>query len=147
MTALDKMFFKRRKQLSLSRVFAFCKRLSLVAVQTTPPMAALVLSAIRGLMRDHPKCEILLDTEHFASATFLPELDDPDFCNAGASRLWELHLLRLHPCPMIRLLALSILKGSQLRTDLLKKSPLQMYHEVVSLECKKLDEVIQTKVN
>ena len=144
---LDKMFFKRRKHLSVSRVFAFCKRLSLVAIQTSPPMAALVLSAIRILMRDHPKCEILLDTEHFASASFLPQLDDPDFCNAAASRLWELHLLKLHSCPMIRLLALSILKGSQLTTDLLKKTPLEMYHEVVSSECKKLDQVIQSKVN
>lgn len=144
---LDKLFFKRRKQLSVSRVSAFCKRLSVVAIQTSPPMAALLLSSVRMLMRDHPKCEILLDTEHFAPGTFLPELDDPDFCNAEASRLWELHVLKLHSSPMVRLLALSILKGSHLRTELLKKTPLEMYYEVAKLENDKLNEVIGTRLD
>ena len=40
--------------------------------------------------------DILLDTDTSqGSGTFLPELDEPEYCNAATTALWELHLMRV----------------------------------------------------
>ena len=44
----------------------------------------------------HPKCDHLLDTDVCARGVFQPEVTDPEYCNAEATNLWELSLLRVH---------------------------------------------------
>lgn len=43
-----------------------------------------------------PKCDFLLDNEIQGSGFYLPELDEPEHCNAQNTALWELHTLQVH---------------------------------------------------
>ena len=40
-------------------------------------------------------CDILFDNEAQGSGVFLPELDDPEHCNAHNTTLWELSYLQV----------------------------------------------------
>ena len=42
-----------------------------------------------------PKCDFLLDNEVQGSGFYLPELDEPEHCNAQNTALWELHTLQV----------------------------------------------------
>ena len=42
-----------------------------------------------------PKCDVLLDNEAQGSGVFLPELDEPEYCNPQSTALWELHMLKV----------------------------------------------------
>lgn len=42
-----------------------------------------------------PKCDILLDNEMQGSGVYLPELDEPEYCNPQNTSLWELHLQKV----------------------------------------------------
>lgn len=43
-----------------------------------------------------PKCDFLLDNEVQGSGFYLPELDEPEHCNAQNTALWELHTLQVY---------------------------------------------------
>ncbi len=47
------------------------------------------------LSQKHPKVQQLLDNDHDGSGVFMPELNDPEHCNALASTLWEFALLKV----------------------------------------------------
>lgn len=49
-----------------------------------------------SLSQTFPKCDILLDNEAQDSGVFLPELDEPEYCNPQNTALWELHTLRVN---------------------------------------------------
>lgn len=42
-----------------------------------------------------PKCDLLLDNNVQGSGFYLPELDEPEHCNAQNTALWELHTLQV----------------------------------------------------
>jgi nucleolar complex protein 3 len=45
---------------------------------------------------------MLLDMEASSGAgSFLPELEEPEHCNAGSTVLWELHALTRHYHPVV----------------------------------------------
>ena len=46
-------------------------------------------------LQTFPKTDLLLDNESQGSGVFLPELDEPEYCNAQNTALWELHALRV----------------------------------------------------
>jgi nucleolar complex protein 3 len=46
-------------------------------------------------LQTFPKTDLLLDNESQGSGVFLPELDEPEYCNAQNTALWELHMLRV----------------------------------------------------
>lgn len=48
------------------------------------------------LSQSFPKCDFLLDNEIQGSGFYLPELDEPEHCNAQNTALWELHTLQVH---------------------------------------------------
>lgn len=39
--------------------------------------------------------DLLLDNESQGSGVYLPELEEPEHCNAQNTALWELHLLQV----------------------------------------------------
>jgi nucleolar complex protein 3 len=134
---VDAMIVKRRKQISLSRVLAFAKRSGTVALQGSPAAASLMLSSLRIMIQNHGQCDILLDTENYGSGVFLPEVEDPEYSNSNATRLWELHLLRRHVHQLTRNFATHVvngLKGNEVRMDLMKRAPIQVFRAVQSLE-------------
>jgi nucleolar complex protein 3 len=84
--------FKKRHQVSIQRVAAFVKRLSIVNLQLLPAASLAVMATIRTLMHGYPRCEMLLDVDT-PTALYQPEVHDPDVCHADATNLWELTLV------------------------------------------------------
>lgn len=48
-------------------------------------------------LQTFPRTDLLLDNESQGSGVFLPELEEPEYCNAQNTALWELHTLRVQP--------------------------------------------------
>uniref|UniRef100_A0A8K9XY14 NOC3-like DNA replication regulator n=1 Tax=Oncorhynchus mykiss TaxID=8022 RepID=A0A8K9XY14_ONCMY len=102
---LDVMLTKRRKRVNLQHALAFVKRLSTLSLHTLPNATVGILASNKMLIHTFPKCNILLDNEAQGSGVFLPELDEPEYCNPQSTALWELHTLRKHYHPVVRFAA------------------------------------------
>jgi len=95
-SCIEDLILKRRKQVSLVQVTGFFKRLGTVLLQMDAHYALDYMLLLRTLLQAHPKCDHLLDTDVCARGVFQPEVSDPEYCNAEATNLWELSLLRSH---------------------------------------------------
>ncbi|XP_059803555.1 nucleolar complex protein 3 homolog [Hypanus sabinus] len=132
---LDMMLTKRRKQVSLQRTLAYIKRLTTLALNVLPNSAIGILATNGVLMNSFPKTDILLDSESQGSGLYLPELDEPEYCNAQSTALWELHYLQRHFHPVVQRFAayLSVgapLEGSgALRAELNRKHATELFEE------------------
>ena len=136
-SCVDKMLFKRKKQISLARVLAFCKRFMTMSLHSSPGVTAVFLAVVRQLMTDHPKADLLSDTEHFGVGAFVAEMEDPEFCNANATRVWELHLLRKHYHPVVEKFAsfhLNNIRHKNIKSDFGLKSTAQVYEEIMNMD-------------
>eukprot|EP00066_Takifugu_rubripes_P029692 XP_011618958.1 PREDICTED: nucleolar complex protein 3 homolog [Takifugu rubripes] len=109
---LDAMLTRRRKQVTLQRVMAFIKRLSVLSLHTLPNASVALLSTTRALLHAFPRCDFLLDNEVQGSGFYLPELDEPEHCNAQNTALWELHALQRHYHPVVRQFAVHLSHGA-----------------------------------
>lgn len=47
------------------------------------------------VVQTFPKCDIMLDNDMQGSGVYLPELDEPEYCNPQNTCLWELHTLKV----------------------------------------------------
>ncbi|NXC45968.1 NOC3L protein, partial [Penelope pileata] len=109
---LDVTLAKRRKQVSQQRALAFLKRLSTLALHVLPNSSVGILATNRILMQTFPKMDLLLDNESQGSGVYLPELDEPEHCNAQNTALWELHLLQRHYHPTVQKFAAHLIVGA-----------------------------------
>ncbi|XP_025949967.2 nucleolar complex protein 3 homolog [Dromaius novaehollandiae] len=109
---LDVMLAKRRKQVSQQRALAFIKRLSTLGLHVLPNSSIGILATNRVLMHTFPKMDLLLDNESQGSGVYLPELDEPEHCNAQNTALWELHLLQRHYHPIVQKFAAHLIVGA-----------------------------------
>lgn len=132
---LDVMLTKRRKQVSLQRAFAYIKRLTTLALNVLPNSAIGILATNRVLMNSFPKMDILLDNESQGSGLYLPELDEPEYCNAQNTALWELHYLQRHFHPVVQRFAAHLSVGAPsegsgaLRPELSRKHATELFEE------------------
>ncbi|XP_040291594.1 nucleolar complex protein 3 homolog isoform X1 [Bufo bufo] len=132
---LEVMLTKRRKQVSPQRALAFIKRLSILALHVLPNSCIGILSTNRGLLQTFPKTDILLDNESQGSGLYLPELDEPEYCNAQNSALWELHMLQRHYHPVVRVFAAHLFAGapsegsSALGASLSRRSAVELFSD------------------
>ncbi|NXJ90555.1 NOC3L protein, partial [Corythaixoides concolor] len=109
---LDVMFAKRRKQVSQQRALAFLKRLSTLALHVLPNSSVGILATSRVLMQTFPKMDLLLDNDSQGSGVYLPELEEPEHCNAQNTALWEMHLLQRHYHPTVQKFAAHLIAGA-----------------------------------
>ncbi|XP_041830674.1 nucleolar complex protein 3 homolog, partial [Melanotaenia boesemani] len=132
---LDAMLTRRRKQVTLQRAMAFVKRLSMLSLHVMPNASVGILAASRATMQAFPKCDFLLDNEVQGSGYFLPELDEPEHCNAQNTALWELHALQRHYHPVVRRFAAHLSRGAPsdgsgaLGVELSRRSPLELFED------------------
>ncbi|XP_018544129.1 nucleolar complex protein 3 homolog [Lates calcarifer] len=132
---LDAMLTRRKKQVTLQRAMAFVKRLSTLSVHVLPNASVGILAANRATMHSFPKCDFLLDNEVQGSGFYLPELDEPEHCNAQNTALWELHTLQRHYHPVVRQFAAHLSQGAPsegsaaLRVELSRRSPVELFHD------------------
>lgn len=142
----DRMLLKRKKQLTLPRVVAFCKKLTMVTLQSSSPASLAYLTLLRLLLQDHPQADTLLDEESFGSGKFDPTIEDPEFANASSTLLYELHTLSNHFNPIVARAAkfhLSRAKSKNSRFDLLNKRPFQVFMETLDMQDKWTDQKTQ----
>ncbi|XP_036024194.1 nucleolar complex protein 3 homolog [Onychomys torridus] len=130
---LDVMLSKRRKQVSHQRALAFIKRLCTLALQVLPNSSIGLLATTRILMHTFPRTDLLLDSESQGSGVFLPELEEPEYCNAQNTALWELHTLRRHYHPVVQRFATHLLAGAPsegseaLKPELSRRSAIELF--------------------
>ncbi|XP_070539913.1 nucleolar complex protein 3 homolog [Ptychodera flava] len=137
---LDVMINKRKKQVTVQRVLAFAKKLGSLSLQVPPNASLGILAAVRSFLLMHTKCEVLLDNDTTGSGVFLPELQEPEHCNAHNTALWELYLLRRHYHPSVRQYSSFLCRNAASQTsgsarpDLIRKSPLELLSEYDSAD-------------
>ncbi|XP_062234449.1 nucleolar complex protein 3 homolog [Platichthys flesus] len=130
---LDTLLIRRRKQVTLQRAMAFVKRLSTLSLHVLPNASVGLLAANRATMHSFPKCDFLLDNEVQGSGFYLPELDEPEHCNAQNTALWELHTLQRHYHPVVRQFAAHLSRGAPsegsaaLGMELSRRSPVELF--------------------
>ncbi|KAK0149252.1 Nucleolar complex protein 3 [Merluccius polli] len=132
---LDVMLTKRRKQVTLQRAMAFVKRLCTLCLHVLPNASIGIMAANRAVIHAFPKCDLLLDSESQGSGVFLPELDEPEYCNPQNTSLWELHTLMRHYQPVVRKFASHLSHGAPsegsgaLGVNLSRRSPGQLFED------------------
>ncbi|XP_014661540.1 PREDICTED: nucleolar complex protein 3 homolog [Priapulus caudatus] len=132
---MEMMIIKRRKQVSFHRVVAFIKRLCILSLQLEHNSTIAVLIIVRALLQLFPKSDVLLDSDNQGSGIYLPDLPEPEYCNAHNSALWELHHLSRHHHPAVRKLSHHICQGAplqgpaQLPMELSRKTYMELFEE------------------
>ncbi|XP_061667180.1 nucleolar complex protein 3 homolog isoform X3 [Syngnathoides biaculeatus] len=130
---LDAMLIRRRKQVSPQRAMAFIKRLASLSIHVDANAGVGLLAATRAALHSFPKCDFLLDNEVQGGGFYLPELHQPEHCNAHNTTLWELHTLQRHFHPVVRQLSSHLSRGApsegaaSLPLDLTRRSPMQLF--------------------
>ncbi|ELU04426.1 hypothetical protein CAPTEDRAFT_154522 [Capitella teleta] len=132
---LDIMFNQRRKQVSMPRTLAFMKRLGILSLQMQSNGALGMLAAVRNILLNIPRSEVLLDTECEGSGSYMPDLDEPEYCNAHNTALYELHAMRRHYHPVVRQYSDHVLGGAPsegrraLNLDLSRKAATELFQK------------------
>ncbi|KAL5021006.1 hypothetical protein ScPMuIL_000161 [Solemya velum] len=98
---LELMLSKRRRQISQQRLLAYTKRLCTLSLQQLPHGCLALLQNIRSFTQMYNSCDLLYDNDSHGSGVYLPELEDPEHCNAQNTMLWELPILRHHYHPVV----------------------------------------------
>lgn len=133
---LIQVLITRRKRITQKRLVAFVKRITTLALQLQHNGALGLLGIIKQIMQLGKATSILLDTDCTNGDGFYqPEIEDPEYCNAHCSALWELVLLQRHYHTIVRKMAKNITwdvpvngEGS-LSLDIAKLTPQQLYTE------------------
>uniref|UniRef100_A0A2Y9D417 NOC3-like protein n=1 Tax=Pediculus humanus subsp. corporis TaxID=121224 RepID=A0A2Y9D417_PEDHC len=144
------ILLKRRQHLSLQRLLAFTKRLTTLALQVLPNGSLAVLSLIGNILQVNSSTDILLELESAqGQGIYFPEMEEPEYCNAFATSLWELLLLQKHYHPSVRDFAVNIAKlavdtgdnNNNQKKSFIKLSP-EQYFEVFSPDTVKFNPAI-----
>jgi len=77
----------------------------------------------------YPRTKQLLDTESTASGVYLPELDDPEHCNAFASTAWETAILHQHFHPFVSQFLKYVISDDPLPAALASKSAVDLLQD------------------
>ncbi|XP_045538007.1 nucleolar complex protein 3 homolog [Papilio machaon] len=116
----------RARRVSPAVLRALAKRLSVVALQTSPHTALAAIQLVYNFMQSSSSLQSLLDTEEAAGAgRYDPQCPVPAQCGAQAAVLYELATLRTHFQPAVRQAAAALLA----RTAPFHKSPMHIYEE------------------
>lgn len=87
----------RRKRITQRRFVAFIKRIAILALQLQHNSVLGILGIIKQSMQLGKMLDILLDTDSTTGDGFYQaELEEPEYCNAHCSALWELTALQVH---------------------------------------------------
>ncbi|KAH8404150.1 hypothetical protein KR215_010673, partial [Drosophila sulfurigaster] len=109
---LDEVLVKRRRNMSQQRLMAFVKRLLTGSLHLLHNGTLATLGTIKQTFQLTSVLDALLDTDTtIGSGRYDPELDDPEYCNAASTALYELTLLGRHYHPTVRRMAAHIANG------------------------------------
>ncbi|KAL0131674.1 hypothetical protein PUN28_002902 [Cardiocondyla obscurior] len=114
---------------------AFVKRMSTLALQSQHNATLESLGIIKQVIQLGKAAHVLLDTDCTGDGHYQVEIEEPDYCNAHCTALYELVALQRHYHSVVRQLAKNIAyttptsgEGS-LTTEIAKLSPEELYKE------------------
>lgn len=114
--ALDTALVKRRKKITNKRTIGFVKRIATLCLQLVHAGSIASLSIINTLTTLNRFTDILMDTDSsVGEGTFLPDVDDPEYCNASNTALYEMVPLRKHYHPLTNAYANHIVRTTDHR--------------------------------
>ncbi|XP_014241260.1 nucleolar complex protein 3 homolog [Cimex lectularius] len=100
---LDLVILGRRKKLTFSRLLAFIKRLGTISLYQEHHVAIACLTIMRQMFQLNKGVDKLLEIDtSIGQGVYLPELQDPEYCNAVSTALYEMPLLSNHYHPTVR---------------------------------------------
>lgn len=103
---------KRHKKITAKRMIGFTKRLSTLSLQLLHNSTLGCLCLIKNVLQMNKAVDVLLDLDtSVGDGKYQPELDDPEYCNAATSALFEMNLLCKHYHPIVSKYALHIANG------------------------------------
>lgn len=109
---LGEVLIKRRKNISQQRLMAFIKRITILSLHLLSHGSIACLGMVKNVMQLTSSLEILLDTDAtIGSGKYNAELDDPEYCNANCTALYEMPALIRHFHPIVRKMACHIARG------------------------------------
>ncbi|XP_058792959.1 nucleolar complex protein 3 homolog [Phymastichus coffea] len=117
-------------------ILAFLKRTCTMALSLHHDGTLAILTICRLVMQNYKTANILLDTDcTIGDGSYLPELDDPEYCNAHCTSLWETVALQRHYHTSVGMLSkyvasdLTDRKNNEMLTNILKLSPESILNE------------------
>ncbi|XP_059486396.1 nucleolar complex protein 3 homolog [Neocloeon triangulifer] len=115
---LTNSVMKKRHHLSQQRLFAFTKRLATVALQQQHNGTLGCLQIVKSILEFSRSLDILLEPDNsVGQGVYMPLVEDPEYCNAGAASLYELLILKDHYHPIVRDYAQHILKRPHIEQE------------------------------
>ncbi|KAI8914260.1 nucleolar complex-associated protein-domain-containing protein [Gorgonomyces haynaldii] len=85
---------KRNREIPISRVAAFVKRLATVSLFSNYSATEKITNVIYKAFQRFPQLDALVESEgQLATGRYNPYMDEPDMCNPFATSLWEYSLL------------------------------------------------------
>lgn len=109
---LTHALIKRRKKVTHQRLIGFTKRLCTLSMQLLPNGTLGTLGMVKNIMQLNKFTDVLLDLDtSVGEGKFFPELDDPEYCNASNTALYELATLSRHYHPIVCKMARHIANG------------------------------------
>ena len=126
----------RRKRITQRRFIAFIKRIAILALQLQHNSVLGILGIIKQSMQLGKMLDILLDTDSTTGDGFYQaELEEPEYCNAHCSALWELTALQRHYHSIVQKMAKNVawnvppIGEGSLSPEIAKLSPEELYTE------------------
>lgn len=123
------MIIKCKRNITTNRVLGFLKRFATISLNSSPELCLALSSTIRLMLNSFSKTDILIDSESSGAGLFSAEIEDPEFCNAHSTQLYELNLLRTHYHNLIEQFAIHNLSGGKngkINADLLRKPAIEL---------------------
>lgn len=109
---------RRHKKITQKRMASFLKRIATLSLQLLHNGTLSCLFISKSLLQSNGKMDILLDLESsWGGGSYLPELKDPEYCNAASTALYELSLLTRHYHPTVMDYANHIIEGDLSSSD------------------------------
>lgn len=126
------MIFKCKRNITTNRVLGFLKRFSTISLNSNLELCLAFLSIIRYMLNSFSKADILIDAESLGAGLFSVEAEDPEFCNAHSTQLYELNLLRKHFNNLVQNYSTNLLtngKQGKISVDIIRKTPIELIEE------------------
>lgn len=138
---LNEVLIKRRKNITQHRLLAFVKRLVTLSLQLLHNGTAGCLGIVKTVMQLTATLDIILDTDTtIGSGRYDAELEDPEYCNANCTSLYEVAALGRHYHPVVRKIAQNIAAGvpasgdRSLNPEIGKLTPIELFEQYDSTE-------------
>ena len=94
---LVEVLIHRRKRVTQNRLIAFVKRIATLSLQLQHNGTLAILGIIKSIFQLGKSADILLDTDaHAGDGFYQPELEEPEYCNAHCTALWEIVALQVN---------------------------------------------------